>query len=53
MLIFKSPVAQNLVNNNRALFEVRNSVEVLRTPHLALGQTLTMTWYSSILAYRT
>ena len=50
MLIFNLSRAGNRVNDKRALFKVRYSIKVPRTPSLRLGQVITLTGYSIVLA---
>ena len=47
MLIFNRSRACNRLNNTRAIFKIRSSIEVLTTPHSGLGKILILTEYSS------
>ena len=47
MLTFNRSRARNRVNNKNEIFEVRSSIEIPRKTCSGLGQTLTMTGYSS------
>ena len=44
-------LAPNMVNNNRALFEISSSIKIQSTPRSGLGQSLKMTGYSSRLMH--
>ena len=44
---FNRSQSLNSINNNRTLFEVRSSIEVLKIPRSGLGRTLTLPGCSS------
>ena len=49
MLVFNHLRALIIVNNKRAIFEVRYSIKIPRTPQSGLGKPLKLTGYSSAL----
>ena len=53
MMVLNKSRAQNRVNNKRALFEVRYSIEVPRTSRSGLIKTFMLDGYSSVLTYFT
>ena len=47
MLISNPSSALKRDNDKRALFEVRSPIKIPSMPHLGIGQSLTLTVYSS------